>query len=199
MIDNFEQIKPLLKFEDENDFYFVQVLQRNKENPDLGKNNRLLKAYYINSLKKLDKYKPEMIKLAEVFNARIYIHLNRRNGKKIALEMMEDLAHCINSNQFELSKIYNSVCGRHHSEKDKTWVIDVDNNNSSKSLEDFVKEIRDVLYTIEPINRIRKIEAFIPTKNGMHLIVTPFNSQKFKEKYPNIEIHKNNPTILYIP
>lgn len=198
MINNFEQIKGLLKFEDENDFYFVQILQRTKEHPDLGKNNRLLKAYYITSLEKLDKYTPEMITLAKIFNARIYIHLNRRNAKKIALEMMEDLAHCINSNQFELSKIYNSVCGRHHSEKDKTWVVDVDLNNINK--EDSINwwlEFEHNLNLIFPEGN--KIIAKIITKNGWHLITRPFNSTKFKEIYPNIEIHKNNPTLMYIP
>lgn len=26
-----------------------------------------------------------------------------------------------------------------------------------------------------------------------------FNLQKFKEKYPDVDVHKNNPTILFIP
>ena len=33
--------------------------------------------------------------------------------------------------------------------------------------------------------------------NGIHLITTSFNLQQFKEKYPDIDIHKNNPTLLY--
>lgn len=41
--------------------------------------------------------------------------------------------------------------------------------------------------------------AEIPTMNGCHLITKPFNLQKFKEKFPEIDVHKNNPTILYIP
>ena len=98
MINNLEQIKSLLKFENENEFYFVQVIQRSKENTSLGKNNNLVKAYYVYSLEYLDKKFPEMCKLAEVFNARVYIHLNRRNAYNIALELMEDLAHNIRGN-----------------------------------------------------------------------------------------------------
>jgi hypothetical protein len=34
-------------------------------------------------------------------------------------------------------------------------------------------------------------------KNGVHLITTPFNLQQFKEEYQDIDVHKNNPTLLY--
>jgi hypothetical protein len=44
-----------------------------------------------------------------------------------------------------------------------------------------------------------KIEAIIPTKNGHHLITKRFNTQTFKEKYPEIDIQKKNPTLLYYP
>jgi hypothetical protein len=201
MINNLEQIKSLLKFENENEFYFVQVIQRSKENPDLGKNNNLVKAYYVYSLEYLDKKFPEMVKLAEVFNARIYIHLNRRNAYNIALELMEDLAHNIRGNHLKtLDKSYSSVCGKHHSEKDKTWIIDVDNidaENAGIIIQRYVTEILEFVDTLEPIGN--KDVCVLETKNGYHLITRPFNSQKFSEVYPDIQIHKNNPTILYIP
>ena len=43
-----------------------------------------------------------------------------------------------------------------------------------------------------------KIYAIIPTKNGHHIITKPFDVRNFSSQYPDIEIHKNNPTILYI-
>ena len=192
MIDNFEQISKLLKFEDENEFYFIQVLQRNKENRELGSNNRLVKAYYIYSLEQLEKYKNEMISLCQTFNARLYIHLNRRNARMIALEMMEDLAHSIKSNQFHLSKIYSSVCGRHHSKKDKTWILDVDEEQISVLMLAFIE------IECHPLNTPKEIDR-IKTKNGWHIITKPFNTLKFCTKYPEVEIHKNNPSVLFIP
>lgn len=195
MTNNLEQIKSLLKFENENEFYFVQVIQRSKENAGLGKNNNLLKAYYVYSLDYLDKKFPEMCKLAEVFNARVYIHLNRRNAYTIALELMEDLAHNIKSNHLHaLGKSYSSVCGKHHSEKDKTWIIDWDDKENIKDKLKMLKFIR----TLEPLET-NKLIAEIETKNGYHLITRPFNSEKFKQEFPDIEVHKNNPTILFIP
>lgn len=44
MVDNFELIRTLLKFESKDDFYFIQILQRSKDNPEIGANNRLVKS-----------------------------------------------------------------------------------------------------------------------------------------------------------
>lgn len=193
MTNNIEQIKSLLKFENENEFYFVQVIQRSKENTSLGKNNNLVKAYYVYSLEYLDKKFPEMCKLAEVFNARVYIHLNRRDAYNIALELMEDLAHNIRGNHLQiLSKSYSSVCGKHHSEKDKTWIIDID-ESLTEYLQDF---FYTKLYKVRPEGN--KIVSYIPTKNGFHIITKPFDVST-AELATDIQIHKNNPTILFIP
>ncbi len=193
MINNFEHIKTLLRFEDENEFYFVQVIQRKKEHPELGRNNHLIKAYFIHSIEQLDKYTEEIVGLCDKFNARAYIHLNRRNSKVVAFEMMELLATNIKLNQFnQLSKLYTTVCGNHHSDKDKTWIVDIDVKDFSKLI-----EMGYFINNIEPIGL--KIITIIETKNGYHLITKPFNSKVFGEKYPDLEIHKNNPTILMAP
>lgn len=41
MVDNFEQIGNLLSFDSNDEFYFLQILQRKKDNPSgyLGSNN----------------------------------------------------------------------------------------------------------------------------------------------------------------
>jgi len=39
---------------------------------------------------------------------------------------------------------------------------------------------------------------FIKTRSGVHIICRPFNLQKFKEEFPEVDVHKDNPTILYI-
>jgi hypothetical protein len=208
MIDNFELIKPLLKFDDEDDFYFLQIIQRKKDHPKghvhgTGNNHRMIKAYYIKSTQHLDEVKDEIIAISNLFGARAGISLNRRNRKEIALEMLSHLALNIKNKQYAgLSGIYNTICGQHHSAKDKTWIVDIDNMEgvNMSNFTEFVK--RTIVEECEPFNK-EKILAEIPTKNGLHLITTPFNSKTFMDilgenKYPNM-IHKNNPTILYIP
>jgi hypothetical protein len=44
-----------------------------------------------------------------------------------------------------------------------------------------------------------KIEAIIPTKNGHHLITKKFDVTVFAKLYPNVDIQKKNPTLLYYP
>ena len=57
--------------------------------------------------------------------------------------------------------------------------------------------VMDNIDTLEPYSMDTKYITNIPTKSGWHIITTPFNLQQFKEKYPNIDVHKNNPTLLY--
>lgn len=59
MIDNIELILPFLKFESKDDFYYLQILQRKKENPQLGSNSRVIKNYYISS-QEFNKIYPEI-------------------------------------------------------------------------------------------------------------------------------------------
>ena len=47
--------------------------------------------------------------------------------------------------------------------------------------------------------RGQKIYKKLTTKNGIHIITCSFNLQKFKQDYPEIEVHKDNPINLYIP
>ena len=194
MINNFDLISSKLKFENENEFYFLQIIQRKKEVPDLGSNNRVIKTYYVYSLEKLEKYKVEIIELCNLFKARAYIHLNRRNSRILALEMLELLAKNIKSGDYnQLGNLYNSVCGHHHSDKDKTWIVDLD-SKEFKDKHDVWKAIRQC----EPLD-VKKMLFEVETKNGFHLITRPFNSKTFGDLLPGVEIHKNNPTILYLP
>lgn len=60
-----------------------------------------------------------------------------------------------------------------------------------------------MLIIIEFVNSTRpegeKIEAIIPTKNGYHLITKRFDVMEFNKKYPNLDIQKKNPTLLFLP
>ena len=78
-IDNFELIKPLLEFEQEDDeYYVIFILKRRKDNPEMKDNLKIIKEYYISSVDYLESKKEEIIKLCEIFNARAVINLNKR-------------------------------------------------------------------------------------------------------------------------
>lgn len=202
IIDNFDKIIPLLEFPGEDNFYFVQILQRKKDNLEQrfggGSNNnsRLIKAYYINSIDKLLLYKEEIIKLAVVFNARVGINLNARSFEKTGYQLLQKIANqMMNKDFYNIRKSYDSVCGNYHAEIDKRWIIDIDtkDKNEVTRIEHFIN-----LQHKKIINKDYRILEILETKNGYHIISNPFNLEVFSAEYPQIEVHKNNPTLLYM-
>lgn len=89
LIDNFNMITNMLTFNSPDDFYFVQIMKRYKDNPndDRSKGNYhggawYLKGYRIKSADELMKLKPEIIKMCHDNNARAYITVNTRSEKE---------------------------------------------------------------------------------------------------------------------
>lgn len=201
MVNNKSLIIPLLQFPHKDCFYFVQLIQRRSDHPGEmlgGKNNssRLIKAYFINSVEKLEKQWEEMTKLAEVFNARVMINLNPRNYRKAGFHLLQKIADSMsNDNFYDLHRAYTSVCGEYHSEIDKRWLIDLDKDDLDK-LEDVQRFIQIEHEKIN--NKNYNILAIIPSKSGKHIITNPFNAEKFNIQFPTVSYHKNNPTNLLI-
>lgn len=192
MIDNFEIIKPYLVFPDGDIYYHLQILRRGKDHPDMPAANRLIKSYFINKLESIDGLKDEIIGLCKYFGARAYINLAPKSIKKTASLQMKYLAQRINEGDFK--KIWRSwnTCAGEIKGIESRWVVDIDDKI-------VWGEIMDFIDTLEPYSKDTKFITNIPTKSGWHLITTPFNIMKFKKMYPDIDVHKNNPTILYIP
>lgn len=201
MIDNFDQISDLLEFRSDDDFYFLQIIQRKKDNPGLkgtNNNSRVIKTYYVNSKKYLLNKKDEIIDICKLFNARAGLNLNRRSYKKCSLQTARlILDQMANQDDKHAMNAFNSVCGRFSNESDKKWIIDIDTKTDKVHDNLQIGAMSMLLTPIQP--KGEKAITCIETKNGYHLITKPFNIQEFKEIYPDLDIHKNNPTILYIP
>jgi hypothetical protein len=101
----------------------------------------------------------------------------------------------INKDFKSVRKAYESVAGEFGTGRDKTWIIDIDYDDHITT--DYINEMKSFINSQLPQGD--KILDTIPTKNGVHLITSPFRLDTFKQAYPNIDVHKNNPTILYIP
>jgi hypothetical protein len=198
-VDNYNLIEGLLDFSDPDLFYHIQVIKRKKENRELGSNNVSVVHYYIDSLAKLQFLYPEMKEITKATKGRLCINLNRRSFEKLAYHNLKKVADQIMNRDFvNIKKSYSRVCGQYASEPLKKWILDIDKTDLTqtevKNLEMFLHGVKSTIYTK------------IPTKNGSHWIVSPFNVQdmdKLHDIYQQVpiyeSIHKNNPTILFIP
>lgn len=195
MVNNFDKVIPFLEFDDKDDFYYLQILQRKKENPELGSNSRVIKNYYITSVEQLESHKREIIQLCKSFNARASLRLNRRNFRNVAFKAMVNMANSMNNQEYSfIRKSYDRAVGNGHAEPKgkQAWILDLDGNFEYEQLFTIESLVNNALP--EGKNTI----CYIPSKSGLHLITKPFDPRELKKVYPEIDIHKDNPTNLYI-
>jgi len=195
MIDNFTQIRTYLNFDNKNDVYIIEIIQRKKDGNEFIKSQKCLEFIMIDSLETFDKYEPIIINKCTYNNARAYIRLNKRNKKKIALEFLRAITNNVSNESYDFNhkKIYQSVCGKYHSDNNKTWLVDVDNADW-----DYVRDISlSIMDLYKKSNKEGYNMIMINTLNGYHIICSPFNLQEFKKQYKDVEVHKDNPTLLY--
>ena len=195
MIDNIKEIKELLNFSDKNDFYMLYVFKRKKDQPEGERDNhqsvRTIKTYCIDSIEHLDKRYDEIKQLCEMFKARAYIHVQKQNHNDVSLDMLALLAERIKNGVKNQKGLFDSVVGQIKTQE-KRWIVDID----TKDFKTLVK-VGDFIDNLRPIGN--KVITTIPTKNGFHLITERFDVKTFSEKYPDVDIQKKNPTLLYLP
>ena len=196
MIDNLEQIKQLLNFENEGDFYMLYVFKRKKDQPEGERDNhqsvRTIKTYCVESIEYLEKRYDEIKQLCEMFKARAYIHVQKQNHRDVSLEMMIGLAEKIKNGQHNQKHLFDSVVGQIKTHESR-WIVDVDTKDEV--------ELDAVKFAINKFCRPEgdKVESVIPTKNGYHLITDRFDVMEFSKHFPYVDIQKKNPCLLYFP
>lgn len=217
-IDNFDAIRPLLNFESKDDFYFVTLFRRKKddiENWTTDCNNIPVKNYYIKSLDTFDKKKEDIVRVAEATNARVYFWLNKRSFKKCSMKLISAVATNIETENYEGNKgAFDSVCGSYPNDKNKKWIIDYDIEPSNGNyvfgdketvFQAYLRMVTDVLKDVEPKEKGDKIISVVPTVNGKHIITKPFDVMTFHKlweertgtKIDKADIKKDSPTLLY--
>jgi len=212
MVNNFEQIKSMFYFnEGDNMFFHCQIVSRAKDHK--GENKKVkegaIKTYFIRSREHLDSLKDEIILLCEHYGARAYINVAGKDFKSLQTLMLLKLANDIHQGVVRNPrKCLNSAAGELKSRIPK-WIVDIDDISLKDSIKDRLFELYAQAYSskgtnisVETIKAVSHLNIFaeIPTKNGLHLIVRPFNTKAFNEFFPNVDIHKNSMgALLYCP
>lgn len=198
MIDNFELMKTHLGFNSKDEFYFVQIIQRKKDGNNelhISSGYRRIRSYYIYSVEELEELRPRIIELCTSNNARAYINPNIRNAKEVSLKCIQKYSELIyNDNSFQGNNVWDSCCGSTKAKGYKAkWIVDVDDPNL----------LNVILGTIKNCRHNPEFECFVvPTVHGFHIVCNGFDVNQFnsllKDKgIDKVDIHKDNPTLLY--
>ena len=200
-VDNFDLMSDILLFKEDlvpeigNDqFYMVQIMTRTK---DTGEKPKHVRTMFVESREYLLSHKDMIVKLCEMFNARAYISVNPSSYKTCAIKMFKELADIVDNGAYKsILSLPETCAGKYTCGKDnKKWIVDLDGMKTDEEIMPFVRFILNEYN--EGKGRQPGEVTVIPTVNGSHLLVSPFDVRDFKKKWPNIDIHKDNPTILY--
>lgn len=191
-MNNMFLVHGFLNFNDPDLFYFIQILKRKEEHPNLTANGKLIADFHIHSYNDMNKEMAEIISICDKEDARAYIRLNRRSMRKTALLVNAEIARRLSLDDYHIKNIYQSILGKHHAEKDNTWLIDIDDEQVTMT-----DEVKQLALTLQKDGGRDPMCIRVPTKKGLHLITRPFNVMKFQTVFPEIIVHKDNPTLLY--
>ena len=185
MVNNIERLRNTLKFDKFGEFYYISIMQRNKDGVKVAGSHdsaRRIRTFYIFSIEEFDKMTPFIMEICDKMNARAYIEMNRKNIFQCQLECIKRLAECVEHQTTKSRAIMDSVVASAPS-SDKLWIIDVDDNNPIDTILKEIENRKGYYYTINP------------TVNGVHIITSRFDPREWPFK--NAEIKRNAFTLLY--
>jgi hypothetical protein len=155
---------------------------------------RVIRENYVSSEATFDSVFEEGVTICNAINARMQINLNQRSFAKVALKTMEHITkQLLGDNPKAVKNSYSKMVGQ-VTVGEKLWVVDVDEVSIDSS---YLGTLNDFITTLPPEGS--KVVEIVPSKTGVHLITRPFRLDVFKVTFPEIDVHKNSPTNLYIP
>ena len=196
-IDNFNIVAPWFdNLSDQGDFFFVQVMQRNKEKNNVSSSGYVIKDYHFFDKETFLAKKEEITTLCKAFDARAYFWINPRNCKQVQYEIIREALEAIECNSKKLFKCVSKAIGqRRNTDYKSKWILDFDTKDWN-----LINKYLDLVRKCRP--NVNKILYYVPTVNGIHVITLGFDLGQFKQelaiaKLDNIDIHKDNLTVLY--
>lgn len=191
MVNNFDRIRDIIKFDVPNCCYVVQILSRKKDGEHDGKSGE----YLIRTLPQFDSLRQEIIEKCNAKGARAYINLNRRDIRKANLELVSRLmTDEIKGECVPASVRYSSVLGKNIG-PDKLRTVDVDGIPTDSA------EMHEIIRIIQASEHSEEdpVIAAIPSNTGFHVISRGFNPVNMRAAYPQVMIMQDAMTNLYIP
>lgn len=197
MIDNFDILSGWFNnLIDSRDFFFVQVIQRRKD-CKIDTNYNVIKDYYFFNEETFLSKKEEIITLCKAFNARAYFWVNPRNCKEVQYELIRETLKAIEVGAYKLFSNLSKAIGHKRSSNFKPiWILDFDTKDT-----ELITKYLDIAMGCKHAGSSLVFDL-IPTVNGYHALTKGFDLKQFTQqlaiaKLDSIDIHKDNPTVLY--
>lgn len=166
MINNFDKIEQFLEFE-KGSFYKFELLLRNTDgNNDLyqegySKTNKniLIKSWYVDNADYLQKIKHEMITLANLTGARIYMTLDRKNNLSLVQEL--------------ITKFTNVLCELAHGNEVSIKTISKILSSKTSVLETSDKKYRTLMFDVDTKDKniLNSVVKYIESKGQTSYVV----------------------------
>ena len=183
MIDNSKKIRSRLDFSGEV-FYYLQVLQRRKDNPGQSWISKQRYSRIIKNLRDFDESFEIAKNISNLYNARVYIDLSPGSLEKLTLCALKELSERVyNKSYSDIYRIFDKLAPLEETKvkNGKRWMIDVDYKVESpkfKAVINYLKENSEI-----------HIEEEVPTPAGIHIIILPFN---YPQAFKNIKLLDND-------
>lgn len=192
-LDNSALIAPFMPEKDDGDtFIWTQLLDRGKKKGNNGR--RLVKDFFHHSQEHFWEQWPQIKQLCDFAKVRACTRLAPRSYKKVAGEFLRLVSETyITANYRGMKTLYNRAAGI-ASPVEKLWLFDVDEPSPASE---------ELKYALAELGVLR---AVIPSRRAYHLISKPFNLLEAGYQnspdgfmFEGVQLHKDNPTNLYIP
>lgn len=188
LIDNFDMAANLMDINSPDDFHFVQIIKRFKDNPndDRSKGNYhggawYLGGYRVHSPQELMQLKPQIIQMCDANNARAYMTINNRSDKETDSYIQVYRRHFnprdaryIHADQIIPGQAKD---GPNWAGKRKRLIIDIDVPNTEKTRDG--KKVWDEVRKILNVAGVVPIGEYVTPSGGLHIILPDKEDDKF--------------------
>jgi len=206
IVDNFDWVENFIQKNNPNNewgdnFYYVTIQQRKKDNDNIGQRQRYIRTYEIFTAEQLDSLKKEIIFYCQRYNARAYILLNHRSLNTV--DFYTDRDYQRHSHQ-GYERDFNA--GRQLDIKERPIAhIDIDSEdiNLQKNVLKYLKD-----------NGITILHSYRTPNNGLHIVIpnkelvraknldfhqfgTDVQGNKGNQKFDRVDMIADRPIILY--
>lgn len=154
--ERLKNLKELVEFK-QDEFIFVQIFQRRKDNPDLELSVKRLKSYSFYSWEELEKQIPRIEEICDLNNTRAYIRLNKQNAVDVSLRCITEMAEdVINENKIVVRR------------PNRDFLLSI--RNGEKSYEEIMEYVESKVYNLDKLFDESNLPDFVDKTENRELL-----------------------------